>query len=190
MKLSRTLRLAALLFVCISSISRLGYAQSGNTFRPDIDINFVAPITDEVARGSFGMKEAHGVFVISFFHKPPTSDQVGVWPGDLIITINGQDIADIKDLGSKISNLKIGEDASVVVIRSGKELTVTQKVGQAAVLRTPSCEEIRNPGPPSQDPYNLTSIFGKSLNEMHSSDLNKVISVFAACGLPPNRPQT
>lgn len=54
----------------------------------------------------------------------------GLLAGDVIITFNGQDIGDVRDLTRTVADSPIGEQVPVVVLRGGEEVTVPVKLGR------------------------------------------------------------
>jgi len=53
------------------------------------------------------------------------AEQAGLQGGDVIVALGGQKIANIYDYTYAIDAVKIGEPCEIVVLRDGKELTLT-----------------------------------------------------------------
>lgn len=54
----------------------------------------------------------------------------GLLSGDVIITFNGQDISDVRDLTRTVADSPIGQEVPVVVLRGGDEVTVPVNLGR------------------------------------------------------------
>jgi S1-C subfamily serine protease len=56
------------------------------------------------------------------------ADKGGILPGDYVISLNGKDVKTVDQLVRDVGDLEAGQQAKFVVIRGGKELTVTVKI--------------------------------------------------------------
>ena len=77
-------------------------------------------VTTDLA-ASLGMKRPIGVLVGDLYPDGPAA-RAGLKPGDVIIGINGRDIAEPKALRFRIATLAVGDRAELKVIRRGREV--------------------------------------------------------------------
>jgi serine protease Do len=108
----------------------------------------IQQVTDEIAE-SLSIKPARGALIAGVDDKGPAKP-AGIEPGDVVITFDGKDIKEPKDLSRVVADTAVGKAVDVVVIRKGKEETkqVTlgrlddgEKAVQAAVKTTPEAAE-------------------------------------------------
>jgi serine protease Do len=108
----------------------------------------IQQVTDEIAE-SLSIKPARGALIAGVDDKGPAKP-AGIEPGDVVITFDGKDIKEPKDLSRVVADTAVGKAVDVVVIRKGKEETkqVTlgrlddgEKAVQAAVKTTPDAAE-------------------------------------------------
>jgi serine protease Do len=84
------------------------------------------PVTKEIAE-AIGLKEPKGALVAEAMKDGPAA-KAGVKTGDTIIAVDGQPIAEAKDLSRKVANVAPGKTVSLTLWRDGKERTVTLEV--------------------------------------------------------------
>ncbi len=82
-------------------------------------------VTKEIA-DSLGMESGHGALVADVVKDSPAA-RAGVRQGDVILSYNGQDIMEMRDLPRMVAGTEVGHDAQIIVLRGGdkKELSVT-----------------------------------------------------------------
>lgn len=85
----------------------------------------IQPVTKEIS-DSIGLKEPKGALVTDPLKGP--AEKAGVKTGDVIIAVNGDKIADARDLARRIANIKPGETVILNIWRSGKEETIKVKL--------------------------------------------------------------
>jgi serine protease Do len=106
-------------------------------------------VTDEIAE-SLGLKPARGALVAGVDERGPAKP-AGVVPGDVIVRFDGKDIREMRDLPRVVADTPVGKEVAVVIIRKGKEETLTVKLGRLedtdkqAALTKPESEP---PSPP------------------------------------------
>jgi len=88
----------------------------------------IQPVNADIA-DSLGLKKAEGALVAE-----PQSDgpavKAGIQSGDVITTVNGQDVKDARDLAKKISSLPPGSNVKLGVISKGSEKTLNVTLGE------------------------------------------------------------
>ncbi len=88
----------------------------------------IQPVTDDIAE-SLSMKEARGALVAGLTPKGPAKNS-GILVGDVILTFDGQNIAQMRDLPRIVAETTVGKAVDVVVLRKGKEETVAVTLGR------------------------------------------------------------
>lgn len=82
----------------------------------------IQTVTDEIA-DSLGLDRARGALVASVQEGGPAAE-AGVQPGDVILSWNGQDILEMRNLPTAVAGTEIGATVPAVVWRDGKRQTV------------------------------------------------------------------
>ena len=85
----------------------------------------IQPVTKEIAE-SIGLKEAKGAMVADPLDGPAA--KAGVKAGDAIISVNGDEVADARDLARHIANITPGETATLGIWRDGKQTDIKVKI--------------------------------------------------------------
>ncbi|WP_395689040.1 Do family serine endopeptidase [Aestuariivirga sp.] len=99
----------------------------GETRRGWLGVKIQA-VTDDIAE-SLSLDRARGALVSDVTPTGPAA-QAGVEPGDVILEFNGRAIDSMRDLPKIVAETPIGIDVPVKVLRKGKEVSVTAKVGR------------------------------------------------------------
>jgi len=84
-------------------------------------------LTPEIAN-SFGLKQTSGAIISGVLQGGP-ADKGGVKPGDILQSVNDEDIDDTTKLLNVIAQIKPGANAKLHVIRKNKEITLNVKIG-------------------------------------------------------------
>jgi serine protease Do len=88
----------------------------------------IQQVTDEIA-DSLNIKPARGALIAGVVDNGPAK-HAGIEQGDVIVKFNGKDVKDMRDLQRIVADSPAGKEVSATVIRKGKELTKTVKVGR------------------------------------------------------------
>ena len=88
----------------------------------------IQPVTSELA-DSLGLKNARGALVAEPQSGSP-AQKAGIKAGDVIVSVNGETVADARNLARRISSMAPGTSVKLGVIRSGKEDTLTLTLGE------------------------------------------------------------
>jgi S1-C subfamily serine protease len=86
------------------------------------------PLTTQVAQ-QLGIRTTAGAFVNEIERRSPAY-QAGIEPGDVIVSVNGQNVIDPGHFNQLISDAGIGTTATIVVIREGRQVTLKVPVLQ------------------------------------------------------------
>ena len=107
--------------------------------------------TGRVSRGYFGVEpedvtpevadllkltRPDGV-VLKGVQRTSPAGKAGLEPGDVIVTINGEKVANSRGMLNQIAQLPPGSSATVRVLRSGKEVEFPVTVGERPTPRLP-----------------------------------------------------
>ena len=85
-------------------------------------------VTDEIAE-SLNIKPARGALIAGIDDKGPAKP-AGLEPGDVVVTFDGKDIKEPKDLSRVVADTAVGKEVDVVIIRKGKEETHRVTLGR------------------------------------------------------------
>ncbi len=101
--------------------------ESGTVVRGWIGVQ-IQPVTPDIA-DSLGLKQARGALVAEVQPNSPAS-KTGLQSGDVIVTVNGQQVADARDLSRKIGSMHPGTKVDLGVLRKGAEQTMSLTLGE------------------------------------------------------------
>ncbi|HKT62168.1 MAG TPA: Do family serine endopeptidase [Burkholderia sp.] len=85
-------------------------------------------VTPEIAE-SFGLQQKSGAIVAGVLQGGP-ADKAGIKPGDILVSVNGEDITDTTKLLNTVAQIKPGTPTKVHVVRKGKEFDVNVVIGK------------------------------------------------------------
>jgi serine protease Do len=88
----------------------------------------IQQVTDEIA-DSLGIKPARGALIAGVDDKGPAKP-AGIEPGDVVITFDGKEIKEPKDLSRVVADTAVNKTVDVVIIRKGKEETKQVTLGR------------------------------------------------------------
>lgn len=85
-------------------------------------------ITPELAE-SFKLQDTRGALIAGVMRGGP-ADKAGIKPGDILMTVNGNAVADSSAMLTLIAGLKPGQSATVTVVRNQNELKLPVLIGK------------------------------------------------------------
>jgi serine protease Do len=88
----------------------------------------IQQVTDEIAE-SLSIKPARGALIAGVDDKGPAKP-AGIEPGDVVVTFDGKEIKEPKDLSRVVADTAVGKAVDVVIIRKGAEQTVKVTLGR------------------------------------------------------------
>jgi serine protease Do len=88
----------------------------------------IQQVTDEIAE-SLSIKPARGALIAGVDDKGPAKP-AGIEPGDVVVTFDGKEIKEPKDLSRVVADTPVGKAVDVVIIRKGVEQTVKVTLGR------------------------------------------------------------
>jgi serine protease Do len=101
---------------------------------------------DEDLAAGLGLTEAKGALVNDVNTPGPAAD-AGIKNGDTILAVNGNKVADSRDLARQIANFAPGTKVDIRVLRAQREQTIAVKLGTL-----PTNQELAKAGPPGGRP--------------------------------------
>jgi serine protease Do len=108
----------------------------------------IQPVSADIA-DSLGVKDASGALVSKAQNDSPAA-AAGVKSGDIITSVNGESVADPKDLARKIALLGPNKDAELGIIRDGAKQTISVKLGAMAGEKEAKADTTTQPGQPTE----------------------------------------
>jgi serine protease Do len=88
----------------------------------------IQQVTDEIAE-SLNIKPPRGALIAGVEDKGPAKP-AGIEAGDVIVTFDGKDIKESKDLSRVVADTAVGKEVDVVIIRKGVEQTLKVTLGR------------------------------------------------------------
>ncbi len=82
---------------------------------------------DKDILAGLGISGRKGALASQVFTNSP-AEKGGVMPGDFVISLNGKDVKAVDQLVRDVGDLESGQTAKFVIIRNGKELTLSVKI--------------------------------------------------------------
>jgi serine protease Do len=117
----------------------------------------IQPVTPKLAE-QFGVKLHEGVLVTDVFPNTPGA-KAGLKPGDVVVSFNGEKVAEPRDLQGVVERAKIGGKQSIEVVRDGKRLdlavTTLQQPSQFGLVRGHLGQEGKPEAAPSSSYHKL-----------------------------------
>ena len=80
-------------------------------------------ITVDIA-ASLGMKRPAGILINRVYPNGP-ADRAGLKSGDVVLSLNGREVAEPRALSFRIATLAVGRQAQLTILRAGKESRLT-----------------------------------------------------------------
>lgn len=108
---------------------------------------------DEDTAASLGLTETKGALVSEVTAAGPAANS-GLKAGDTILSVNGNKVADSRDLARQIANYAPGTKVDIRVLRQQREQTISVQLGQM-----PSNLELAKAGPPGRGDPNQPTEF-------------------------------
>jgi serine protease Do len=96
----------------------------------------IQSLTPEMAAG-IGIPNAKGAIVASVIDDGPAS-RAGVRQGDVIVSLNGADVDDSRDLTQKVAGLRAGQKAEFSVLRDRQRQTISVTIAKRDEQRVAS----------------------------------------------------
>jgi serine protease Do len=117
-------------FAIPSNVVRNIYEQlktEGHVHRGQIGV-YVRTITPDLAEG-LKLPRSHGV-LLEDVAPGSSADKAGLKIGEIVTTVGGKPVGDVKEFATLLFAYKIGEAAPIGILRDGKEVTVNVTVAE------------------------------------------------------------
>ncbi len=114
----------------------------------------IQPVTPDIAE-SLGLKKAAGALVSEPQPNSPAA-KAGIESGDVILTVDGNPVADARELARRIGTMAPGTSVKLGVFRQGQEKTLTLTLGTLPNERQASAQEDRHAVPDDMPKLGLT----------------------------------
>src|SRR6202163_2319676 len=123
--------------------------EKGNVTRGWIGVQ-IQPVTPELAE-SLGLKKASGALV-SEPHPNSPAAQAGITSGDVITSVDGNSVADARELARRIGTMAPGATVKLTLIHQGEEKTVSITLGTLPAARQAANQQNDRPMTDSEIP--------------------------------------
>ena len=127
----------------------------------------IQDVSDDVAE-AIGLEEARGALVTDVPEGP--SAEAGMQSGDVILSFDGMDVNDTRELVQRVANTEIGKEVRVIVFRDGGTQTLNVTLG-----RREEAEAIPASAPAAEDPVE-EEILGMTVSSM-TDDLREQLAL-------------
>ncbi len=104
-------------------------AQTGHVIRGWLGVT-IQQLTPDLAK-SFNQVDTSGALVSSVADGSPAM-KAGLKPGDVIVEYDGRKVASVEELPRAVADTTVGRDVPLTVLRAGKRVTLTARIGQLA----------------------------------------------------------
>jgi serine protease Do len=150
-------------------------AEYGETRRGWLGVN-IQEVTPDIA-DSLGRPNSNGALVVSVTKTGPADGVIS--EGDLILEFNGKTIQKMRDLSRFVAETAVGSNAAVKLLRGGKEMTLSVKLGRLEVgeqiIAASSDQTTKTPAPdtdsdePVGPPPGLKEMLGLDLGPVDAA---------------------
>lgn len=115
----------------------------------------IQDVTDDMAE-AMGLDSVLGAMVTDVPEGP--ANDAGIEAGDIIVSFDGREVIDVRDLVNQVGNAPVGKTVNVDVLRGGEEVTLEVKLGRRELAEGVFDEEV----PEEEEPEEI-EILGMSL---------------------------
>jgi len=122
----------------------------------------IQPVSENQAK-ALGLEKATGALIASVGKGHP-ADKGGVRQGDVVLAVNGKNVADSTELLRVIASLKPGDKAKLTLWRNGSKVNRTVVLGQRGEKSMASMQ--RQPSP------KLASVLGLQVKQVNDKEAN------------------
>lgn len=128
----------------------------------------IQSVTEEIAEG-LGMDEPKGALVAGVNPDGPAHD-AGIEPGDVIVTFDGKDVAEMRDLPKLVAETAIGRNVDIVVLRDGRETELSVEIAR---LDETEAEVAGSGKEDKEDESGTATVLGLGLSRLTTANRNE-----------------
>ncbi len=185
----------------------IGFATPASTVRPVIDqlrsfgevrrgwLGVRIQNVDDTIAESLDLGPTRGALVSGTDAKGPAT-AAGIEAGDVIVKFDGQDISESRDLPKIVAQTPVGKDVPVVVMRKGKEIAKTVRLGRLedGEQKVATAEPKKTEAPKAVEQSVVQKAIGMTFSGLTSEARRKytikdsVASGVVISGVEPNSP--
>jgi S1-C subfamily serine protease len=88
----------------------------------------IQEITEELAR-QLNLATTQGALVAGVAEDSP-AQRAGIQPGDIIVRFNDHAISEFRDLRRQVTEVEVGSQVELEVIRNGEHITLTAQIDE------------------------------------------------------------
>lgn len=103
----------------------------------------IQPLTDDISDG-LGLKSTEGVLVADISEDGPAA-KAGMKAGDVILSVDGEKIEELRELPRLIADIKPGKDSKVTVWRDGAKKDLAVEIGKQPVTQNVATNDDASP---------------------------------------------
>ncbi len=115
----------------------------------------IQDITPDVAE-AMALADAKGALVTDVPEGPAMD--AGMKSGDVIVTFDGNDVADTRDLVRRVGDTEVGKAVSVVVLRDGEPETLSITLGRRELAEGEAVPAVAQSAPTEKEMFGLTLV--------------------------------
>jgi len=138
--------------------------QFGETRRGWLGVR-IQPVTPEIA-DSLNIKPVRGALIAGLDDKGPAKP-AGIEAGDVVVSFDGHEVKDMRDLPRIVADTPVGKDVPVVIVRDGKEQTKTVKVARLEDSDKQAAAATKKDDPSSDDKGSVKKTLGLELANLN-----------------------
>ncbi len=116
-------------------------------------------VSDEIAE-SLGMDSARGALIAGVSEDGPAKE-AGIMPGDVVLTFDGRDVPEMRDLPRMVATTTIGSTVPLTVLRRGEEVQIEVTLGRLDEVA--EIEQVEEKQESAKDKSDETVVLGLSL---------------------------
>jgi serine protease Do len=133
----------------------------------------IQEVTDDVA-DSLGLSKPQGALVASVTENGP-AQAAGIQPGDVILTFNGKDVTEMRNLPRLVAETPVDKTVPLTVWRKRAQMNLSVKIGRLQETETASAETSDKPKPASPQ-ADTAKALGMTLSDL-TPDLKEKYSL-------------
>ncbi len=133
----------------------------------------IQDVSPDVAE-AMGLSVSAGALITDVPDGP--AKDAGLLSGDVILTFNGEDISDVRDLTRTVADSPIGEDVPVIVLRDGDQMTIPVKLGRREEAEASEAKPASAENPDTPDAPKEMELLGLTVQPM-TADIAKSLNL-------------